>query len=312
MKHSTRSDSERSDETSGSQETTSTNLSDNDCFALTDNNNMSDAHKNRNIMPFVLEGFHKKDESNVLYFGPPSNNNTVNKAETIDGRTIGFQNKERNKTSIGHGQRQFNRRTCTCGTIRGSGEVEALLEQESIDPTESIYSEPVSVVSNDTSGYLDLIPLEKTCPRDINDHTYNHAGGRKNFPELERDYNEIDKDLEKIQDNYSGLQVSYRKVWRILLALTVFDLILMISMITVTTIVVIPREPIPTTTLAPVDRGATYNICFDCADLERDSDFSADSLRGLYKKHGSCCFDSISSVYLSFKQVSYNVNKSMH
>ena len=110
--------------------------------------------------------------------------------------------------------------------------------------------------------------------------------------------------------------MSYRKVWRILLVLAVFDLILMISMITVTFVVVIPKppEPIPTSrlTTAVADRGRTYNICFDCADLERDRDFSADSLRGLRQKDESCCFDSISSVYLSFKQLSYNVNKSMH
>ena len=62
MKHNRRSDSEKSDETSCSQETTSRNLSDSDCVAFTDNNNMSVAYKNRNLEAFDLKGFDKKDE----------------------------------------------------------------------------------------------------------------------------------------------------------------------------------------------------------------------------------------------------------
>ena len=81
--------------------------------------------------------------------------------------------------------------------------MESLLEQESIGPTGSTDSDPVSDVSNDTSGYLEPIPLVKTCPQDINHKTYNHAGGygRKIFIEPERDYNEGEKDLETIQNN---------------------------------------------------------------------------------------------------------------
>ena len=120
--------------------------------------------------------------------------------------------------------------------------------------------------------------------------------------------NNADNNVKSITQSYIGLKASYRKIRRVLVVLGILDLILIICVVTVVPTVVITTTyaASPWTTATSRDEDPNgYNICFDCVDLEKDRAFSAETLRGVYRRDGSCCFKSITSVYFSIKQVSY-------
>lgn len=309
--------SESSDETNSSQETTSTSVSESESVILNDDNNTNIGDRDRSLVFFDLKSIHENDETDNHKYYSLSNdsdaNNTGIKDETFK-TTVVLPADNQTETSTVSGQQHFTRPRGVpvnrFGIGHISGELEPLLEQENANSACSIYTLPVSQDSKDTSGYAEPLSHSKTYPQELNYITGNQAGicGRTNLPKPANDCKETEKSLKEIQDKSKDLKETYRKLRTIALILVVCDFILIVCVITLTSVGVIPRkqpELINTSALAPSinDRDASYNVCFDCADLERDRDFTANSLRGLYQKDGSCCFDSISSVYLSFKQI---------
>ena len=317
-----RKDSERSDETCSSQDTTSTNVSDNNCSIQTFDKVSSIAENEDSLghraVTFDLVGVDETDTAssvaNATISNEKTNNtnlsvpndNVVNKATVKDKKfNRHIQNKEGDILSGGQQLNKLRSQLYKCNTNCFSGENEPLLKGES---AKSIISMHSANELRETSDYPIQISHANTYPRNINCDGYNYSScvcgrclcGPKSFS------NDAEANVKTITENYNGLKTSYRRIWGIFVALAVLDLTMIICVLTVVPSVAItrPPDPPPWTTTAPLaDDLDDYNICFDCADLEKDRDFSAETLRGVYRRDGSCCFKSITSVYWSLKQV---------
>ena len=309
-----RKDSERSDETCSSQDTTSTNVSDNYNSSQTPGKINIIEESGASVVTYDLEDTHDADltssAANVSYYYEKTNNANITETNgNIANKTTGndpkFNQYIQNNGYLVSGKQQLNKpkaQVCKCYSNRFSGENKPLLEQSTV----SVHSANVAQDSKEANDNPIQIQHAKTYPRDMTCDAYNSCGRHLCGPKSNS--NDAEANVKTVIDSNNGLKASYQWIRRIFVALAILDLFMIICVLTVVPSVAITRSPGQpgwTTTAPPGDDHAGYSICFDCADLEKDRDFSAETLRGVYRRDGSCCFKSITSVYLSLKQVSY-------
>ena len=291
-----RSDSERSNDTYCSQDTTITNVSDNSNSDTT------------SIIKTIVEKDEKIDQEKVTFdLEDIGGTDVTSPVANVDNAYVSLHHEHvKDKAADTRNYQKFdelNSKICKCCSSCYSVEQEPLLGEESVQSTSSIKS--LNASPTETKDVSNPISRAKTFPRDIQCSGCRDTACacRKNVLDQR---NNADNNVKSITENYAVLKASYRKMLRILVALAVLDLIMVICVLTVVPTVAIttPRGPPPwTSATSREDDPDGYNICFDCADLEKDSVFSAETLRGVHHRDGSCCFKSITSVYLSLKQV---------
>ena len=291
-----RTDSERSDDTYCSQDTTITTVCDN-----------SNSETPSNIKT-ITEQDEKIDQEKVTFdLGDIGGTDVTSSVANVDNAYVSLHHENvKDKAADTRNNKQFNElnsKICKCCSSCYSVEQEPLLGEENAQSTSSIKS--LNASPTETKDVSNPISHAKTFPLDIQCSGCRDTAGacRKNVLDQR---NNADNTVKSITENYTVLKASYRKILRILVALAVFDLIMVICVLTVVPTVAITtsRGPPPWKSAASRDDDPDgYNICFDCADLEKDKAFSAETLRGVHHRDGSCCFKSITSVYLSLKQV---------
>ena len=327
MKDNLRRDSERSDDTCCSQDTTSTNVSENYCFTELGGS------------PIKVEENNNKPNSSAVTFGlGPVNDtdlnaclqNTVHNEITGSSPSVSNNNAvslyspnshEPNQTSSSvYKQNEHRNGHCDtfckpspfrskpyphkCNSSQFS-QLSPLLEQESA-PSVSSFSE----ASKDTSGYEIPIHHSKTYPQDISEEpTYGDKycvcqQDQNGCPAKE--YKKFTDDLSAVRGQYTSLLTIYCKAKKLFIGLAVLDLVLFVGIVTMVPIVAITTKPNPEPpdgTAPTPSSDAVTTICFDCTDLEFDPSFTSETLWGLSKRESRCCFKSITSVYVSLKQV---------
>lgn len=293
-----RTNSENSDDTCCSQDTTITNVSYNSNGDTT------------GIIKTITEQDEEIVQEKVTFDGNTDVTFVVPKVVNIDEKTdnayvsLHQENVEDNKAATRSNQKlnTLDSKICKYCSSCCSVETEPLLAEDSIQSTNSIQSLKTS--SKESKNDPNPISDAKTFPRDILCSACKNtlcACGQN----VRNKRNNADNNVKSITENYIGLKASFRKMLRILVALAVLDLIMIICVVTVVPTVAISRPPGPSPA-PPDDDPHGYNICFDCADLEKDRAFSTETLRGLIRRGGHCCFKSITSVYFSIKQMFQN------
>ena len=300
-----RNDSENSDDTLISQDTSITNVSNNSNSEIT------------NGIETITEKDEKTDHEKVTFdIGDAGNidlTQSVTNSIEIDEKAAKAHvslHHENVKDKAAHVYSNqildgVNSHSCDCSyssCFTTSHDTEPLLNGvESIKFSKARNGVEVSQVSKEAKdksiAHAKSYPTEISCDKGISCACGKNARDQKN---------NADNNVKSVTESYIGLKTSYRTIRRVLVVLGILDLILIICVLTVVPTVVITtsRAPSPWTTASPRDEDPNgYTICFDCADLDKDRAFSAETLRGVYRRDGSCCFKSITSVYFSIKQV---------
>lgn len=337
MKESARRDSVNSEETCSSQETTSTNISENYCIVLGGNDvNVEENTCNNTICTdasFSLEDFEEADLTGLSQNmsslkqtneqgSIKSNRNAAktmfpNEGELTQPNTADFQQTV--------GRNDFFSMPCTSQFCRAghqrtrcdlngfSLELAPLLEKES-SPLQDNYSQ----ASKDTSGYEIQFCRSGTYPEELNE-----ADNCQNITSMQptKIYDNLAGDLQSMKCISAELRSMYRKAKFAFLTLLIINIVMICAVTAVASVIITvgPKPPDLPTPAPPNGEAASfsYDICFNCTDLEFDPNFTIETLRGIYRKETGCCFTSITSVYLSLKQlfqiqIERKVNKLNH
>lgn len=332
MKDNMRSDSVTSDEACLSQQTISTNMCDNYFISKLGGNNInvdedniaSNKEVSSNLIDTCIEGANLPSANTWKQRneGAPSKSNRSGLIPKFPGSEE--INPSMNKHNIeGNGlcsmpcssqTSRANPKTARCDFNNFSLELAPLLDQDSSSSTDNS-----SQASKDTSGYEMHIRHSFTYPQELSykSQTGDEDVSCQNHTSMQptNTFDKTDTDLKSIKRNLERLKNMHRKARCIFMTLFIINVLLIICIfVTVPSLIIksglgLPDLPSETTKRPRTDEVAStdYNICFDCADLGGfDPNFTAETLSEMYRKGTSCCFKSITSVYLSLKQIFQN------
>lgn len=185
---------------------------------------------------------------------------------------------------------------------------EPLSEKDSISNIDN-----VSSVSEATSSYKISISRSQSYPKcDSLETSFKETahGCRPDESSVaKKEYDDFSDEIKLVKE-YDELKIIYHKVKKTFLILAITDIILIILVVAMVPPVAIRSVSGPVmsgaiTSAARFSKLSSVedNVCFDCADLEIDPNFTLQTLIGIKRQGNSCCFNSITSIYLSLKQL---------
>ena len=316
--------SERSEESCISQDTTHTCLSDEESITgggtsvgnkEINKPGLSNTDRNLEIIDETVSGRTLDDQTGFYDFPHQSDCSLSNANECKQNPSWNEANVQLSKishlpckTQLPRIRPQTSLRDCC------RRELAPLLEQDSVtsaDSANSLSSSDISVHTNGNETTAHMMQESKTLSQSTNKAASRWANGlcdTYRYVELTKRCDVLVNQLQTLTYQYGGLQTTYRKHKKLFLILAVINLVLIISVVSIVPSLIIafgappPDEP-PVKPPSPAD----YAVCFPCDDLQFDPYFSIATLREVHRKGDGCCFKSITSVYLSLKQVRNNI-----